>query len=162
MVAKDGTPLLAKNAHDALKRDLFPLAALITPNIPEAEELLGFRIRDMADMRHASEMLMSLGPKSVLVTGGHLDVEEIPNVLTSDRGQHIFTMQRIHTQHTHGTGCTLGSAIATRLAQGASMEDSVREAVDYVAAAVKEAPGIGKGQGPLLHINSYVRRASFN
>jgi hydroxymethylpyrimidine/phosphomethylpyrimidine kinase len=157
MVAKDGTRLLHKQANDALKRDLCPIATIITPNVPEAEELTGLPIRGVGDMRHAGRMLMTLGPKAVLVTGGHLDVDEIPNLLTTDDREYVFTMTRVKTPHTHGTGCTLGSAIATRLAQGYSLPDAVRDAVDYVACAVQEAPGIGHGQGPLSHSNSFSR-----
>jgi hydroxymethylpyrimidine/phosphomethylpyrimidine kinase len=160
MVAKDGTRLLAKAANDALKRDLAPIATVITPNVPEAEELIGFQIRDLDEMRHAGQMLLSLGPRAVLLTGGHLDTDEIPNLLTTSEGQRVFTMQRVHSRHTHGTGCTLSSAIATRLAQGAALETAVGQAIDYVSRAVAEAPGLGAGQGPLAHLNSYVRGGS--
>jgi len=159
MIAKDGTRLLHKHANDALKRDLCPIATIITPNVPEAEELTGFRIQSVDDMRHAGRMLMSLGPKAVLITGGHLDVDEIPNLLTTDDGEHVITMMRIRTPHTHGTGCTLGSAIATRLAQGYPLPEAVKSAIDYVACAVQEAPGIGHGHGPLSHLNSFAKRS---
>jgi hydroxymethylpyrimidine/phosphomethylpyrimidine kinase len=158
MVAKDGTRLLDKHANDALKRELCPIATVITPNVPEAEELIGFEIRDMDDMRRAGEMLMTLGPKGVLLTGGHMDMEEIPNLLTTGEGQEIFTIRRVHSAHTHGTGCTLASAIATKLGQGLALNSAVAQAVDYVSAAVHEAPGLGRGQGPLLHLNTYARR----
>jgi len=158
MVAKDGTRLLDKAANDALKRELCVLATVITPNVPEAEELTGFAIRDMDDMRRAGEVLMTLGPKGVLITGGHLDTEEIPNLLTTNDGEHVFTIRRVHSAHTHGTGCTLASAIATKLAQGLSLPRAVGEAVEYVQAAVHEAPQLGRGQGPISHMNSHARK----
>ena len=157
MVAKDGTRLLTKVANDALKRDLCPIATLITPNIPEAEELTGFVIKDESDMRRAGEMLLSLGSKAVLVTGGHLDVDIIPNWLITPDGDEVFTMKRVMTPHTHGTGCTLGSAIATYLAQGESLARAVQNAIAYVGCAVEEAPGLGHGQGPIAHVNSISR-----
>jgi hydroxymethylpyrimidine/phosphomethylpyrimidine kinase len=158
MVAKDGTRLLSKPANDALKRDLCPIAAVITPNVPEAEELTGLTIRDVNDMRRAGEMLMSLGSKAVLVTGGHLDVDVIPNLLVTSEGEEVFKMKRVRTPHTHGTGCTLGSAIATYLAQGQTLSRAVEQAVAYVGCAVEESPGIGRGQGPIAHVNSFSRR----
>jgi len=158
MVAKDGTRLLSKAANDALKRDLCPIAAIITPNVPEAEELTGFAIRDVSDMRRAAAMLMSLGSKAVLVTGGHLDVDAIPNLLLTSEGEHLFTMKRVRTPHTHGTGCTLGSAIATFLAQGQPLVRAVGQAIAYVGCAVEESPGLGRGQGPIAHVNSFLRR----
>jgi hydroxymethylpyrimidine/phosphomethylpyrimidine kinase len=158
MVAKDGTRLLDKAANDALKRELCPIATVITPNVPEAEELTGIEIRDLDDMRRAARMLMTLGPKGVLITGGHMDMEEIPNLLTTNDGEEVFTIRRVRSAHTHGTGCTLASAIATKLAQGFSLASAVAQAVDYVSAAVHEAPGLGRGQGPIAHLNSYARR----
>jgi hydroxymethylpyrimidine/phosphomethylpyrimidine kinase len=157
MVAKDGTRLLSKAANDALKRDLCPIASLITPNVPEAEELTGFSIRDQDDMRRAGEMLMSLGSKAVFVTGGHLDVDLIPNLLVTPDGEAVYTMKRVRTPHTHGTGCTLGSAIATYLAQGKSLNQAVEQAIAYVGCAVEESPGLGRGQGPIAHVNSFSR-----
>lgn len=159
MVAKDGTRLLSKPANDALKRDLCPIATIITPNVPEAEELTGLKIRDVSEMRHAAQMLMSLGSKAVLVTGGHLDVEVIPNLLVTSEGEEVFTMKRVRTPHTHGTGCTLGSAIATYLAKGETLSRAVEQAVAYVGCAVEESPGIGRGQGPIAHVNSFSRRS---
>jgi hydroxymethylpyrimidine/phosphomethylpyrimidine kinase len=162
MVAKDGTRLLDKAANDALKRELAPLATVLTPNVPEAEELTGLEIRNLDDMRRAGAMLMTLGAKGVLITGGHLDLEKIPNVLTTNDGHLVFTIARVHSAHTHGTGCTLASAIATKLAQGQSLAAAVEQAVEYVSAAIHEAPGLGRGQGPIAHLNSYARRGLMN
>jgi hydroxymethylpyrimidine/phosphomethylpyrimidine kinase len=158
MVAKDGTRLLDKAANDALKRELAPLATVLTPNVPEAEELTGMEIRDLDDMRRAGTMLMTLGAKGVLITGGHMDLEDIPNLLTTAGGHQIFTIRRVHSAHTHGTGCTLASAIAVKLAQGLDLPSAVGEAIDYVSAAIHEAPGLGRGQGPIAHMNSHARR----
>ena len=158
MVAKDGTRLLDKIANDALKRELAPMATVLTPNVPEAEELTGFEIRDIDDMRRAGEMLLSLGPKGVLITGGHMDLEEIPNILVANDGHEVFTIRRVHSPHTHGTGCTLASAIATKLGQGVPLFRAVKDAIKFVFAAVHEAPHLGRGQGPIQHLNSEARR----
>lgn len=158
MVAKDGTRLLDKLANDALKRELCVMATVITPNVPEAEELTGLEIRDMDDLRRAGAMLMTLGAKGVLITGGHMDTEDIPNLLTTNDGEEVFTIRRVRSAHTHGTGCSLASAIATKLAQGLDLPSAVGQAIDYVSAAVHEAPGLGRGQGPIAHLNTYARR----
>lgn len=152
MVAKGGAPLLQTQALTALKARLLPLAALITPNIPEAELLAGMPIVNHADMREAARILLALGPRAVLIKGGHLEQDAtIYNVLRTAHGEEYFTQPRIATRHTHGTGCTLASAVATGLAQGMALPQSVARALEYVAHAINAAPGLGSGHGPLGH-----------
>ncbi len=148
MVAKGGQPLLAIEALDALREDLLPLAALVTPNLPEAECLLGHPITDAAD---AARKLIRRGAKAVLVKGGHGEGRDVTDVLADADGVRLFTMPRIETRHTHGTGCTLASAIAAGLAQGMGLDAAVGRARAYVQEAIRTAPGFGAGHGPLNH-----------
>jgi len=151
MVAKGGHRLLQSDAVEMLKRRLLPLATLITPNLPEAEVLTGLEIRDEAAMRHAAEMLLTLGVPAVLLKGGHLPGDRVVDLLATEDGIERFESPRIETPHTHGTGCTLASAIAAGLAQGMALRDAVARARAYVRAAIAAAPGIGQGHGPLDH-----------
>jgi hydroxymethylpyrimidine/phosphomethylpyrimidine kinase len=151
MVAKGGHRLLQPDAVETLKRRLLPLATLITPNLPEAEVLSGMTIRDEADMHHAAEALLTLGVPAVLLKGGHLEGALVVDLLATEAGLHRFESPRIETRHTHGTGCTLASAIAAGLAQGMALHDAVARARAYVRAAIAAAPGIGQGHGPLDH-----------
>lgn len=150
MIAKGGAALLDPEALAALAR-LLPRAALLTPNLPEAEALLGRRIGSVAEMIAAASELRTRGPAAVLVKGGHLEGEIVTDVLATGDGVSEFSGPRIATRHTHGTGCTLASAIATGLAQGASLDAAVRRARDYVREAIRTAPGFGAGHGPLNH-----------
>jgi hydroxymethylpyrimidine/phosphomethylpyrimidine kinase len=152
MFAKGGAALLQPEAIATLKECLIPLAAVITPNIPEAEHLSGIPIRGMEDMRGAAERILALGAKAVLVKGGHLDGETVTDLLMDGNAHEIFSSPRIASGHTHGTGCALASAIATGLAQGMSLRESVIRARDYVRKAIENAPGLGKGHGPLGHL----------
>jgi hydroxymethylpyrimidine/phosphomethylpyrimidine kinase len=151
MVAKGGARLLDPAALDALREQLLPLAALLTPNIPEAEALLGHPIPDHAAALEAAEALRALGAPAVLLKGGHLDGAVVRDVLATAEGVQVLTMPRIDTRHTHGTGCTLASGIAAGLAQGLALEAAVRRARAYVQAAIIAAPGFGLGHGPLDH-----------
>ncbi len=156
MVAKGGASLLAPAAVAMLKRRLLPLASLITPNVPEAAVLCGRAIDTVADMHHAAETLLTLGVPAVLLKGGHLERPEVTDVLATQNDTIVFTRPRIATRHTHGTGCTFASAIATGLAQGMALHAAVGRARDYVQAAIAAAPGLGGGHGPLNHLNSSV------
>lgn len=152
MVAKGGAPLLDAAAVHTLKRNLFPLAALVTPNIPEAEALTGLSIDAADDLDAAMDALMSMGPAAVLLKGGHLPGDEIVDVLrTVDGDEMRFSQKRLVTNSTHGTGCTLASAIAAGIAEGLRLRDSVVLAERYVHEAIRYAPGFGKGHGPLDH-----------
>jgi len=151
MVATSGDRLQDEEALHALKTRLIPLATIITPNIPEAELLLGTRIADEADQRRAAGALLALGAGAVLVKGGHLTGETVTDILATRTGIEAMTGERIHSTSTHGTGCTLASAIAAGLAQGMPLADAVRRARAYVAQAIRAAPGLGGGHGPLNH-----------
>ena len=151
MAAKGGASLLETAAVAELKRRLLPLALLLTPNLPEAEILAGMAITDESTMHHAAEALLTLGVPAVLLKGGHLPGEDVVDLLATEQGCHVFRAPRIDTRHTHGTGCTLASAIATGLAQGMSLDDAVGRARLYVRAAIAAAPGLGAGHGPLDH-----------
>jgi hydroxymethylpyrimidine/phosphomethylpyrimidine kinase len=151
MVAKGGHPLLAAEAVDALRRQLLPRAAVITPNLPEAEALSGMTIATVADMRVAAAALLALGVPAVLLKGGHLPGDDLVDLLATPDGIEAFSASRIHTRHTHGTGCTTASAVAAGLAQGMSLRDAVVRARAYVRAAIASAPGFGGGHGPLNH-----------
>jgi hydroxymethylpyrimidine/phosphomethylpyrimidine kinase len=151
MVAKGGHPLLEPEAAETLKRRLLPIATVLTPNLPEAEALCGFAIADVGAMHQAAKALLALGPKAVLLKGGHLPGDEVVDLLATGARIEIFRDRRIETRHTHGTGCTLASAVAAGLAQGLSLRDSVIRARAYVRAAIAGAPGYGAGHGPLDH-----------
>ena len=151
MVAKGGSRLLAEDAVAAMRDRLLPLAALVTPNLPEAEVLCGFVIPDLDAMRRAAAALRGMGAAAALVKGGHMEGDTLYDVLAWEGGEEVFASPRVETRHTHGTGCTLASAIAAGLAQGMGLRDAVARARDYVAAAIRGAPGYGRGHGPLNH-----------
>jgi len=150
MVAKGGARLLDAGASDALVLRLFPLASLVTPNVPEAEVLTGLRIETVADMQRAADAILALGPSAVLMKGGHLPGETVVDVLrTADGAEHRFEGPRVASRSTHGTGCTLASAIAIGIAEGLTLEGAVSRARKYVVRAIQQAPGLGHGHGPL-------------
>ena len=151
MVAKGGHPLLAKEAAAALKERLFPLADLVTPNRLEAEALLERPIRTLEEAEEAAKALLALGPKAVLLKGGHLEGEEAVDLLATRGGVLRFSAPRVHTRNTHGTGCTLSAAIAALLAKGRPLAEAVAEAKAYLTRALKTAPSLGHGHGPLDH-----------
>jgi hydroxymethylpyrimidine/phosphomethylpyrimidine kinase len=151
MVAKGGAALLAEGAVAALTTHLLPLATVITPNLPEAEALAGMAIGDVDAMRRAASVLLGLGARAVLLKGGHLPGDAVTDLLASGEGVEAFTAPRIHSRSTHGTGCTLASAVAAGLAQGLGLRASVLRARIYVLAAIAGAPGFGRGHGPMNH-----------
>lgn len=152
MVAKGGHPLLAPDAVETLAAELLARATVVTPNLPEAELLTGQRIETADDMRRAAVALRSRGTGAVLLKGGHLPGPRVLDLLATADGILELEDDRIETRHTHGTGCTLASAVATGLAQGMTLADSVRRARAYVRAAIAAAPGFGRGHGPLGHL----------
>lgn len=152
--ATGGERLLKASALDALKRVLLLGATVVTPNIPEAEALTGMTIRDLDDMKHAAEMIHTVGVKAVLLTGAHMTGDEVCDVLHDENGVEVFGNPRIKTTSTHGTGCTLASAVATGLAQGLDIHDSVARARAYVREAILSAPGLGMGHGPIDHAHT--------
>ncbi|HEY1932002.1 MAG TPA: bifunctional hydroxymethylpyrimidine kinase/phosphomethylpyrimidine kinase [Acetobacteraceae bacterium] len=156
MVAKGGARLLEPGAMDALVRRLLPHATVITPNLPEAEALLGEAIPNVAAMHRAASLLLTLGVPAVLLKGGHLPDDTVVDLLATADGVEAFAAPRIDTRHTHGTGCTMASAVATGLAQGMSLRDAVVRARAYVRAAIASAPGFGSGHGPLNHAATWT------
>ena len=151
MVAKGGARLIDPEAIEVLKQLLIARAEIVTPNLPEAEILCGATIGNLAQMRAAGETLLALGCRAVLVKGGHLSGETVSDVLVTAGGARVWESPRIATRHTHGTGCTLASAIAASLAQGQDIENAVDRARTYVQRAIAGAPGLGRGHGPLDH-----------
>lgn len=151
LVAKGGVSLLEASAMRALESALIGRADLVTPNIPEAERLTGLAMATVDDMARAAERLHRLGPEAVLVKGGHLESDEITDLLSHPGGLERFHAHRIESRHTHGTGCTLASAIATGIAQGMGLVDAVTRARRYLRSAIEAAPGYGAGHGPVNH-----------
>jgi len=154
MLAKGGHKLLDDKALGALRGRLIPRAALLTPNIPEASLLTGIAVTDPDSMLAAGRALLALGPAAVLVKGGHLAGDDLVDLLVTADGVHGFTGKRIDTRHTHGTGCSLASAIAEGLARGMTLVQAVERARAYVRQAIATAPGFGKGHGPLNHMHT--------
>jgi hydroxymethylpyrimidine/phosphomethylpyrimidine kinase len=151
MVAKGGARLLAPEAVAILTERLLPRAALLTPNLPEAEALTGMTIDGVDAMRRAADALLRMGAAAVLLKGGHLPGEVLTDLLATPQGTEAFHSPRIASRHTHGTGCTLASAVATGLAQQMDLRAAVLRARAYVRAAIAAAPGYGSGHGPLDH-----------
>ena len=160
MVAKGGAALLEPGARDALVLNLLPMAALVTPNVPEAELLAGMKIEGPEDLAEAADRLLALGPSAVLVKGGHLPGDRIVDLLrTADGTEHRFESERVPGKSTHGTGCTLASAIAAGVAEGLTLHDAVGRARAFVARAIRAAPGYGAGHGPLNHAHALLASA---
>ena len=151
MIAKGGHPLLAEAAVEAVRTLMVPRAALLTPNAPEAEALTGLAVADLDGQRRAGEALLALGARAVLMKGGHVPGETVIDLLLTPTGETLLEGPRVDTRHTHGTGCTLASACAAGLAKGLPLETAVAEAWAYVAEAIRRAPGLGQGHGPLDH-----------
>jgi len=151
MVASSGARLIEDDAVWAITRLLIPRAALLTPNAPEAAALTGLTVETSDDLRRAGEILLEAGAKAVLMKGGHIAGETLTDILMTPAGEVSFSGPRIDTRNTHGTGCTLASACATGLAQGLSLQDAVARAWAYVAEAIRHAPDLGAGAGPLNH-----------
>ena len=154
MVAKGGARLLEPAAVDCLKRLLIPRATVLTPNLPEAESLTGMTVRDRDEMAAAGRALVDLGAQAVLVKGGHLEGATVIDLLVTAEEVTAFEDKRLQTRHTHGTGCTLASAIAAGLAQGLVVAAAVARARRYVLEAIRRAPGYGRGHGPLDHTHT--------
>ena len=152
MIAKGGDRLLETAAADAIRIDLLPLAHVVTPNIPEAEVLSEMTIRSLDEMREAGRRIQARGPRVVLVKGGHLEGSESIDIAVTAGGSEDFRADRLATRHTHGTGCTLASAIAANLTLGMDDMDAIGRAKTYVTESIRRAPGIGRGHGPLGHL----------
>ena len=150
MVAKSGDRLLREDAVEALRTRLIPLAAVVTPNIPEAEALTGLKIETDEDVRRAAEAIVQLGARAVVVKGGHREGPATDLFYDGVRFQE-FSAPRIDTVNTHGTGCTFASAVAAGLAKGLEVVESVELAKDYVTEAIRRSFPVGRGHGPLHH-----------
>jgi hydroxymethylpyrimidine/phosphomethylpyrimidine kinase len=152
MIAKGGTSLLDPVALFALKTRLIPRAALLTPNAPEAEALTGLPLQSIEDIDRVADALLELGPSAVLIKGGHIPGDDIHDVLRTADGEEVrFVHSRLDSTSTHGTGCTLASAIACGIAEGFRLRDCITRAQAYLRTAILTAPGFGTGHGPLNH-----------
>jgi len=149
-VSKHGDALLQQDAVEVLRTRLLPLATVATPNLPEVEMLTGVRVETEADLRRAADAVLVLGPRWVLVKGGHLDGEAV-DLLTDGTDEHLLRAPRLDNRHTHGTGCTLASAIASRLALGDDVPAAVADAKEYVTGALRGGFPLGAGIGPVDH-----------
>lgn len=150
MVATSGDRLMESAGEVALRERLLPLAAVVTPNLEEAAILSGHSVHTLDDMRKAAHRLVELGAKAALVKGGHLEGDAV-DLLWDGNEERVWRRARIETRHTHGTGCTLSAAITAGLAHGATLPDAVEAATRFVARAIANAPGLGRGRGPLNH-----------
>jgi hydroxymethylpyrimidine/phosphomethylpyrimidine kinase len=157
LVASDGTRLMDADALEILKQSLIPLTTVLTPNAPEAAALTGQPVDDLAAMQRAAEALVRLGARTVLVKGGHVEGDVVRDVFCDGRTTIVLESPRIATRHTHGTGCTLASAIAAGLAQGMAPLDAIRRARAYLTEALRTAPGLGQGHGPMNHMHGLTR-----
>ena len=158
MIAKGGTRLINIQSVVYIKKLLIPLCYLITPNIPEAEVLTGHSISNKEDMIKAAKKIINMGAKNVLLKGGHLKNKMIFDILVSKKEIKIFPKRKIKTKNTHGTGCTLSSALATCLSQSKNINTSCKISLDYVNQAISTAPDYGRGFGPLNHLVSFNLR----
>lgn len=150
MYAKNGCPLMQPSSVAAFIDLILPKAFLLTPNLPEAERICGITIQTPDEMWEAARRIHQMGCPNVLIKGGHLDGDAL-DILYDGTDLHSYTSKRIPTKHTHGTGCTLSSAIASDLALGFPIHQAVERAKEYVFTAIEHAPGLGKGNGPLHH-----------
>jgi len=149
MIATSGDRLLSQDAVASIRESLLPLAALVTPNLPEAEVLTGHAVGSEEEMIRAARTLVDLGAGAALVKGGHLEDDVVVDVLWDGHQERRWRRQRISTRHTHGTGCTLSAAVTASLARGTTLEQAVDAGLAFVATAISSAPGLGGGRGPL-------------
>lgn len=150
LISKHGARLAASDSSEAFRRFLIPRAALLMPNLPEAEALCGFPVSTIEDMERAGKWLLDLGAEAVLIKGGHLKGDPV-DLYVGREGVLPFAAQRIDTRHTHGTGCTYSAAVTAGLAKGVGVVQAIREAKLFVGQAIRTNPGLGRGAGPLNH-----------
>jgi len=151
MVAKSGDRLIDDEALGALRAELLHHAFVVTPNIPEAEVLAGMTIVTDDDRRRAGERILALGPTAVIIKGGHYGSDEIRDLLLDHRGFEEFVAERVASTQTHGTGCTFSAALAAHLAIGHTLREAIPLVQRYIAGAIRESPGLGRGHGPMQH-----------
>ena len=161
MVSKGGKKLINDPAIKILKKKLLSEADLITPNIPEAEILTNFKISTIQDVILAGKYLIKLGAKNVLIKGGHLNYKNIQDVFINKKEITIFKNKKINTKNSHGTGCTLSSAITTYFSCGKTLKKSCEMAIKYVTHSLRTQPNLGKGHGPVNHLNSIEIKKNF-
>lgn len=157
MISKSGFDLLQPRAKEALKKELLPLATIITPNIPEAEELTGLKIETLNDMEKACRVLVDMGVKAVLLKGGHR-IEDATDIFFDGTTMKHLPAERIDTKNTHGTGCSLSSALAANLANGKALLEAVEGAKLYVYEGIKHAENLGHGWGPINHFYDFYNK----
>lgn len=162
MISKSGYALLRSDAQAALIRHLFPLAQVVTPNLHEAEALLGKKIADVDAMKTAAMEISALGAETVVIKGGHLKQGMATDVVFDGEAFKLLESRRIHTENTHGTGCTFSSAIAALTARGETFFDAVDQAKAYISGAIEHALSLGKGCGPTHHFFDLYRRAGMD
>jgi len=158
MISKSGYYLLKPDAVEAMISCLLPLATIVTPNIPEAQEIAGIEITSLKDMEEAARIIHKLGPRYVLLKGGHRE-EDATDILFDGEKYQYFTSPRIATKNTHGTGCTLSAAIAANLARGYNAYEAISCAKEYITTAIKHSFPIGKGVGPVHHFYNLYQKA---
>lgn len=158
MYAKNGFPLMDRKNIEALIENIIPLADLLTPNIPEAEEITKSKIKTKEDMEKAAIEISKMGCKSVLIKGGHLEGDAL-DILYTNNKFYYFNNKRINTKNTHGTGCTLSSAIASNLALGDDISNAVKKGKDYVTLAIENSLNLGSGNGPTNHFYDLYKKA---
>ncbi len=161
MVAKSGDRLLQENAVATMIEELFPLALLVTPNLPEVAALVGVEVATVDDMKDAAQRIKALGPRFVLIKGGHLTGTPLDLLFDGNRFREYANL-RLEISNTHGTGCTFASAIAAGLARGLPMEVAVEQAKDYITAAIRQGLALGAGHGPVHHFHWLYRLAGWN
>ena len=158
MISKSGYYLLKPDAVEAMVTFLLPLATILTPNIPEAEEIAGIKITSLKTMEEAARIIFGLGPKYVLIKGGHLE-DDATDILFDGENFQYFTSPRFATKNTHGTGCTLSSAIAANLARGYDAYEAISRGKEYITTAIKHSFPIGHGVGPVNHFYTLYQKA---
>jgi hydroxymethylpyrimidine/phosphomethylpyrimidine kinase len=151
MIAKGGSPLLQKEAVDALRKELVPLSTVITPNIPEAEVITGMKIDSVSKRKEAAKAIIELGAQSVVIKGGHAETDSADDLYYDGITFHTFSKPRLRTRNTHGTGCTFSAAITAQLAKGHTLQDSILAAKSFIHEAIKHDLKIGSGNGPTNH-----------
>lgn len=157
MISKSGFNLLKPEAKATLIEELIPMALVITPNLPEAEAITNLSIKNIDGMKTAAKAIYKLGPKYVLIKGGHLDTSHSTDVLFDGNEYHLLISDRLNTVNTHGTGCTLSSAIAANIAKGMNVILAIESAKEYITNAIKYSFKLGKGVGPTHHFHKFYQ-----
>lgn len=160
MIAKGGATLLQQEAKETMITSLLPITTILTPNIPEAEEIAGISIKTSEDVHRAAQILLQMGPKIIVMKGGHIegDTEATDRVFFQNGEMLAFSSKRIPTKDTHGTGCTFSAAITANIANGLSIEHAIKEAKDFIFFAIRDGLGIGNGHGPTNHFAFNIAR----